>query len=273
MVPEEERRMKASSSACVKLLDGFSLQMNGGAPSVAGDDLPRGVQRLVAHLSLNRRAARASVAGQLWPRVSEAQAQGSLRSALWRLQKSAPGLVVVSGSSLSLATDVQVDVRELVHWAKRAIDPRANVDELQVPDAGMDGELLPGWCDDWVLLERERLRQLWMHGVEVVAERLAAAGRYADALAAAYVVIRLEPLRESAHRVVMRVHLAEGNVGEAIRAYLVFRTMLEADLGVPPSEQMTDLVHGIRRSHGSGHVGRDPGDHRGAFHLTPVDRD
>jgi DNA-binding SARP family transcriptional activator len=52
-----------------------------------------------------------------------------------------------------------------------------------------------------------------------------------------------EPLRESAHRTVIRVHLAEGNFGEAARAYDAFRTMLADELGVAPTRQMSDLVY------------------------------
>jgi len=114
----------------------------------------------------------------------------------------------------------------------------------------LGGELLPGWYDDWVLLERERLRQLRMHALEDVAVRLMAAGRYGDALQSALAAVRAEPLRESAHRTVVRVHLAEGNVVEALRAYEQFRTMLADDLGVQPSSQFSRLVEGIRRSPG-----------------------
>jgi DNA-binding SARP family transcriptional activator len=116
-----------------------------------------------------------------------------------------------------------------------------------VPDAALLGELLPGWYDDWVLLERERLRQLRMQALEAVAARLAFLGRHCEALEAAYAAVRAEPLRESAHRTVVRVHLAQGNLAEALRAYDFFRTMVEDELGVPPTEQMTRLVQDIPR--------------------------
>ncbi|MGY1636878.1 BTAD domain-containing putative transcriptional regulator [Geodermatophilus sp. SYSU D00742] len=185
------------------------------------------------------------MAGHLWPDVPEDHAHGSLRSALWRLHKVAPGLVEVSGSVLSLAAGVRVDVRELDDWAERVRDPGRGLDEVEVPDVGERGELLPGWYDDWVLLERERLRQLRMHALELVAARLAAAGRYGDALQAAYAAVRAEPLRESAHRTVVQVHVAEGNLVEALRAYDQFRVLLADELGVAPSEQMARLVRGI----------------------------
>lgn len=234
--------MRSPAFPQVTLLDGFSVRLATSPRPAPLDSLPHGAQRLLAHLCLAGRPPRAAVAGHLWPDVPEVHAQGSLRSALWRLNKVAPGLVEVSGHCLSLSAGVRVDVRELGEWARRVRDPRCRPDDVEVPDVGLRGDLLPGWYDDWVLLERERLRQLRLHALELAAERLAAAGRYGDALQAAYAAMRAEPLRESAHRTVVRVHLAEGNVGEATRAYEQFRALLADELGVAPSGQMLDLV-------------------------------
>ena len=99
-----------------------------------------------------------------------------------------------------------------------------------------------------MLLERERVRQLRMHALEALAEKLAAAGRYGEAVQAAYAAVVAEPLRESAHRAVVRVHLVEGNVAEAVRAYDSFRTMLAEELGVAPSS--ADGPAGLRPAAG-----------------------
>ena len=234
--------MCAAPAPRVTLLDGFALDLGCAQPTSMTGTLPPGVQRLVAHLCLSGRPARTAVAGRLWPDVAEEHAHGSLRSALWRLQKVAPGLIDVSGGTLALASDVRVDVRELGDWARRVLTPVCAAEDLDVPVVGIHGELLPGWYDDWVLLERERLRQLRMHTLEVVAARLAAVGRHGEALQAAYAAVREEPLRESAHRVVIGVHLAEGNVSEARRAYEQFRELLRDELGVAPTAEMTRLI-------------------------------
>ena len=225
----------------VTLLDGFGIQAGPG-PGGQVPELPRAVQRLVAHLCIAGHPPRAALAGQLWPEASEGHAHGSLRSALWRLHKAVPGLVHAAGDHLVLADGVRVDVHELGHWAARVRNPGIPLEEVEVPAAGLRGELLPGWYDDWVLLERESLRQLRLHALERVAVRLAAAGRYDDALEAAYAAVRGEPLRESAHRTVVCVHLAEGNVAEALRSYEQFRALLVDELGVPPSSHMRRLV-------------------------------
>jgi hypothetical protein len=93
-------------AARVVLIDGFTLQLGGEGPGASVVDLPRAVQRLVAYVGLSHRLARTAVAGQLWPDVSDAQAQSSLRSALWRLQKAAPGLLDASAGTLTLARGV-----------------------------------------------------------------------------------------------------------------------------------------------------------------------
>jgi DNA-binding SARP family transcriptional activator len=235
-------------AARVVLLDGFGLHLGGARPAETVLDLPRGVQRLVAFLSLARRPARSAVAGTLWPDASDALAHSSLRSALWRLHKAVPGLVDVSGGALALASDVRVDVRDLTSWARCALDPRMDVDGVLPPDVGQSGELLPGWYDDWVLLEREGLRQLRMHAFEALADKLSRVGRYGEAVQAAHTAIRAEPLRETAHRALVRTHLAEGNVTEAFRAYESFRSFLLRELGVAPTATMQALVSGVRRS-------------------------
>ena len=250
--------MDRPPAARVRLLDGFGLDLPGRAGPSAVDDLPRAVQRLVAHLCLARRTTRTAVAGRLWPDVPEDHAHGSLRSALWRLNRVAPGLVETSGGALRLAADVRVDVRDLTDWARRATAPPAGPGDVAVPDPALLGDLLPVWYDDWVLLERERLRQLRMQALEAVAARLASLGRFCEALETAHTAIRAEPLRESAHRTVVGVHLAEGNLAEAVRAFEFFRTMLEEELGVPPSERITRLVQHVLRSR-RGLPGAPPG--------------
>jgi DNA-binding SARP family transcriptional activator len=247
--------VRTESCARVRLLDGFRVHLGAEDGRAVAEELPHGVQRLVARLCLSGRPPRSAVAGQLWPDVPEDHAHGSLRSALWRLHKAAPGLVEASAGCLTLGASVRVDVHELSDWARRVRDPRVCLDDVNVPDVGLRGDLLPGWYDDWVLLERERLRQLRMHALEQVAARLTAAGRYGDALQAAYAAVRAEPLRESAHRTVVRVHVAEGNVTEALRAYEQFRSLLAEELGVQPSEQMAGLVYEVSAHNGSSWVG------------------
>ncbi len=54
--------------------------------------------------------------------------------------------------------------------------------------------------------------------------------------------VSAEPLRESAHRALIAVHLHEANYGEAVRQYERCRTMLREELGISPSPRLRDLL-------------------------------
>jgi hypothetical protein len=45
---------------------------------------------------------------------------------------------------------------------------------------------------------------------------------------------------------VIRIHVAEGNLAEAVRAYEEFCIMLAEELGLEPSEHMTRLLRSVR---------------------------
>ncbi len=229
----------ASPAAAVRvgLLGGFRIESDR-----AEHVLPLNAQRLVAHVCLAARSSRSLVAGLLWPDVTERHAQGSLRSTLWRLERSCPGLIHSAQGSIFLAPDVDVDVRDLVAWARRTLAPGDHLDADRAPEAAFTGVLLPGWYDDWVLLEREYLIQLRLHALERLAVALARVGRYGEALEAAHGALRCEPLRESAQRVVIRIYLSEGNVAEALRSYQRFADNLRTELDVAPSERLAQLV-------------------------------
>jgi DNA-binding SARP family transcriptional activator len=214
----------------------FALQHDGAALA-----LPLSAQRLLAFLALHDRPLlRPFVAGCLWTDASESRAAASLRSALWRL--GAPGLVQATATHLRLADGVTIDLELAGTAARRVLDEEIPLDPADVRVLVDSGDLLPDWYDDWVLLERERFRQVRLHALEVLSTRLAAAGRMGGAIDAATLAVSIEPLRESAHRAVIRLHLDEGNVGEAMRQYETYRTLLKRDLGLEPSPAIARLV-------------------------------
>ena len=200
--------------------------------------------RLLAFLSLHREHLdRGYVAGSLWPDVLQTRAAGNLRSALNRLNAGGVPLVTVEQSGLCLREEVLVDVRLLGDWAARVVSGESTERDLALTPWDLRQlDILPGWCEDWLLLERERLRQRLLHAVELVSRDRARRGRNAEAVDAALVVVNADPLRESGQRVLIEAYLAEGNWPGARRQFDAYQRMLRVELGVRPSLALTALV-------------------------------
>jgi DNA-binding SARP family transcriptional activator len=214
----------------LSLLGGFELRIDDAPVTV-----PVSTRRLVAFLALRDRPVnRGFVAGNLWLDKNEQRANANLRSALWRLPRTNGDIVQTKGSDVWLSDAVRVDTRQVTALS-RAADEDIDID---VPS----GALLPDWTDDWLVLERERLRQLQLNALEVRSDRLIGHGEYALAIDTAWLAITIEPLRESAHRSMVRAHLARGNAVEALRHYRFFANHLADEIGLTPSPAMGSLV-------------------------------
>jgi DNA-binding SARP family transcriptional activator len=226
------------------LLNGFELR--------SGDDpvsLPMAAQRVIAFLALQARpVSRPFVVGHLWIDASDERGTAALRTTLWRLGPTRCAIVSGTGQTLGLAPCVAVDLDDALARARSVIDHPQDYGDDDRELLCAAGELLPDWYDDWVLVERERFRQLRLHALEALCGALAAEGRFAQATDAGLAAVAGEPLRESAHRALIAAYLAEGNAGEALRQYVSFRRLLVEQLGLAPSSLMESLIDRVRRS-------------------------
>jgi DNA-binding SARP family transcriptional activator len=221
----------------LRLLSSFALTSGGDIV-----DLPLNVQRLVIFLSLQVHPLhRSHVAGTLWPDTTDQRASANLRSALWRLNQLGCRLIVATGSSLQVAPGVRIDLHENTARARQILrDDQSHLEELD--DSLFYFDLLPDWYDDWLVIERERFHQLRLRALECVCERLTASGRFARAIEAGLAAVAADPMRESAHRALVKLHLAEGNRAEAVRQFKFYRQILQDELGLSPSPQIIELL-------------------------------
>jgi DNA-binding SARP family transcriptional activator len=204
-------------------------------------------QRLIALLALQGRRRRSYLAGILWPDSTEARASANLRAAIFRSDHVARGLLLHHGSDVALVANVRIDVHDFIEHVWRLSTARqaataADADALTCLRLLQPGDLLPGWYDDWVIYERARLQQLRVQALEAAAERMLARGELSAALMIASAAVTIEPLRESAQRTLIRIHLRDGNYHSALGDYSDFRYRLQRELGIAPSAQMLALV-------------------------------
>jgi len=212
-------------------------------------DIPEGSKRLLVFVALHRgRVERRYIAGSLWPAGDDIRAAGNLRSALWRLNGAGIRILKADKHGISLHENAVVDLQVVGAWAARLIKGSASREDLAIMPWGIDAvDLLPGWYDDWALVERERIRQRLLHALEALSRQLARAGRCAEAVEAAMMAVTAEPLRESAQRVLIQAHLAEGNWVEARRTFEAYRDVLGRELGVQPAPDLADMLHRLVR--------------------------
>ncbi len=209
-----------------------------------GDDIALTAtgERVVAFVALHGNPVRRCVvAGSLWPDSSEARSSGSLRSALWRISESTRCAIDAVGSSLRLSSTVAVDVEHVVETTRGLTHGNAPPDSVSLIRQ-LEHDLLPDWYDDWIMLHRERWRQIRLHALESLADVLRTAGDCSTASEAGLAALRADPLRETAHRVLIQTYLSEGNRPEALRQYHAYETIMRDELGLQPSSEIAALV-------------------------------
>lgn len=206
--------------------------------------VPEGSKRLLAFIALHEgRVDRRLTAGTLWPLGDDDRAAGNLRSSLWRLKSAGIDVLCADKCALWLNPRTSLDIDSIDNWSQRVIEGDASDAELRLPRWGGDAlDLLPGWYDDWVVFERERLRQRVLHAFEALSRHLVRTRKYAHAIEVALEAVRIEPLRQSAHRALVEAHLAEGNLVEARRIHLEYWRLVRRELGVDPDPNLAVLV-------------------------------
>lgn len=226
----------------LSLLSGFQLLIDDDVI-----DVPVSSQRVVAFIGLHGPQLRTQVARTLWHEVSDQRAVANLRAALWKLHATRERVIAGRAGRLYLRHDVSVDVVEVMHTAReivgagrdpRACEPAAPADVLEL----LSNDILPDWDDDWVVFERERVRQLRIHAIEALSVCLRRHRRHAEAVEAGLAAVAADPLRESAQRVLIEAHLAEGNEADARRQFQSFSDLIWRDLGVRPSPALGALL-------------------------------
>lgn len=208
---------------------------------VAGEVVPLGLRarRLLAFLAIRGCTSRTVVAGTLWPEVTDARAHASLRSTLHELSRLDPQVLLHATGTLRLAPAVRVD------WlVARRVAHRVVQRDGHYPGAIslLRHDLLAYWSEPWLADEQLAFQQLRVHALELLCRRLSADGRHALAVEAGLLAVASEPLRESAHRVLIGAHLAEGNRFDAREQYRRCALLLRTELDVEPTPELRRLL-------------------------------
>jgi DNA-binding SARP family transcriptional activator len=246
----EDRSRTAPPDLRLRLLGGFSLAFEGEL--VTAVDAPR-LQSLLAHLVLEPgiRHPRERLASLFWPESEASQSRTNLRQALHHLRRALPEsdrFLEAEARVVRWRADAPVwlDVAEfetLVARAGEAREAGETNDEREALEGAVAlyaGDLVPDCYDDWIVPERQRLRESFLGAAERLTELLELERDYRSAVPWARRVLDEDPLNEQSCRRLMRLYALCGDRAAALRVYHGYATSLAREAGVEPGAEIRE---------------------------------
>jgi predicted ATPase len=232
------------------------------------------LQSLFAYLVLHQKAPqnRSHVAFLMWPDSAETQAYTNLRQLLYHLRQALPYAdrflhidnqclqwLPTSGDG-TFTLDIQEMEQALLQaeQAEQAQDTNALRLALEQVLHLYHGDLLPGCYDEWILPERDRLRQTFLRATQRLSTLAEEARDYGAAITIAQQLQRADPLDEATCRQLMRLYALSGERAAALRIYHTFSKLLERELGAQPARATQTVYEGLVRSNESPEVKSNP---------------
>lgn len=236
----------------IQLLGDFQLTHNGRS---LNDLNSNRLQTLLVYLLLHRSAPqpRRHIAFLFWPDTSEKQALTNLRTIYTRLRKKLPDAdLFLQSDSQTMQWRSDAPYTLDVAAFETAVTHAHTTTDWQTAVSLYHGPLLPGWYEEWLEPERQRLQQAFLQANETLLHLLEAQRRYPDAIHTAQNHLRHDPLHEATYRRLMRVQALNGEKADALRTYHTCATLLENELGVTPDEATRALYEQLL------HAGLEP---------------
>jgi predicted ATPase/DNA-binding SARP family transcriptional activator len=199
--------------------------------------------------------SREKLAGLLWGDSPEARARASLRKSLSDLRK-------LLGDAISITRQTVAFNRNGTYWLDVEVLESALAEETTDPETlralreAVDlyrGEFLEGFSvrqavafEEWVLGERERLRQMVLQALHRLSVAYTDRGEVAAAIEYTNRLLALEPWQEEAHRQLMTLLARNGQPSAALAQYETCRRILAEELGVEPLPETQALYHQLK---------------------------
>lgn len=204
----------------------------------------RPAQSLFAYLALNSETShrREKLARIFWPDSPESTGRQNLRHALWRIKKSLPTdaeMEYILTDDFSIAFNTSAD-----YWLDAAVLKTAEMcksaDELVSILSVYQGELLPGFYEEWVILERDYVNFVFEHNMARLLSILESEYRWLDMLDWGERWLAFGQKPEPAYRALMHAHMVKGDMPKVADTYERCVRSLE-EIGLEPSEQTRSL--------------------------------
>ena len=207
-------------------------------------------------LQRDRGYAREALAGLFWPDTPDPLARKYLRQVIWRLQSklASRDLLIMRAGWIRINPDagLWLDVAEFEHAydfhrdmpGQELTDRQAQALEAAV--LLYSGDLMESWYQDWCVYERDRLQLIYLAMLEQLMSHCEARRYYARGVAYGQRILRYDPARECAHRILMRLYYQAGERSAALRQYERCAAAMAKQFNVDPSHETVALFRQVR---------------------------
>jgi DNA-binding SARP family transcriptional activator len=236
----------------IKLLGDFSIKVR--EEPVAALNKPR-LQSLLAYLLLHRQVPqfRYYLANLLWPDSRETQALTNLRKLIFLITQALPpdcALIQADNQTLQWNQDIafSLDVDEFQRLLSGDTFSQLPLENLEKALSLYQGDLLPSCYEDWVVIEREHLQQLFIALLDQLTERYENLRRYPEAITCCKHLVSCEPFHKNGYPRLMRLYALNEESPAALKAYQSYTRLLKRELGVEPEEGVRAVYEQIKQA-------------------------
>lgn len=214
-------------------------------------------QALVYYLAATSQThSRDTLAGLLWSEVSDERSRKNLRDVLSNLRHLLPDHLDISRQTVGFSetADLYTDTTtftNLVSHIPATLNPTL-ANQLRTATNLYKGEFLAGFYipeaplfEEWVLGERERLRQLALQTLHTLADYYSQQAEYSQGITCVTRLLVMDPWREESHRQLMQLLALSGQRSAALAQYERCRRVLDEEMGITPSAETLVLYQRI----------------------------
>lgn len=202
---------------------------------------------------------RDQLADLFWPDEAPSDARQSLSQSLSSLRRqfeppgTAPGTFLqatrftVGLNASSIHTDV-AEFEAAMREAEHAATPEERIAPLLQAIRLYGGELLPGYYEEWVIREQQRLAERFFQAVHRLVPLLHQQGERDNALEILQLAVNRDPYREETQLLLIRHLAACGRMEAAKRQYRFYERLLREGLDETPGPAVQWTLEEIKRS-------------------------
>ena len=207
---------------------------------------------------------REHLADLFWTEQSLDKSRKYLRKSLWQLRKTLKyrlgnatnQLIITRPGWLQINpdADIWIDITEFENRYRAVLDVcgwEMNEAQYLSTNTAVElyrGDLLDGWFDDWILLQREKYRDMYIEMLEKLMEYCEMKEQFNSAISFGEKILEQDPIQEQVHLRLIKVKWLLGDRVSAMRQYCKCRDALWDELAVHPGSELQEIYKQIKMS-------------------------